>query len=219
MSHSVGRAVRARPALVRSGPVKARELQVPDAWEFTPTQFPDDRGVFLNWYTADAVAEAVGHPLRLAQTNHSVSRRGVVRGVHYAMVPPSQAKYVYCPRGAVLDIIVDIRVGSPTFGQHDVVRLDTVDYRAVYVAEGLGHTVVALEDDSVVCYLCSTGYNPAREKGISPADPALGLDLPADAILSEKDTAAPTLAAARDAGLLPDYAECTAFYASLRNTR
>ncbi len=200
-------------------PVKARELQVPDAWEFTPAQFPDDRGVFLNWYTAESVAEAVGHPLTLAQTNHSVSRRGVVRGVHYAMVPPSQAKYVYCPRGAVLDIIVDIRVGSPTFGQHDVVRLDTVDYRSVYVAEGLGHTVIALEDDSVVCYLCSTGYNPGREKGISPVDPALGLDLPEDPILSEKDRAAPTLAEARDAGLLPSYEECTQLYASLRSGR
>jgi len=202
--------------LVRSGSVKARELQIPDAWEFTPAQFPDDRGVFLNWYVADAVAEAVGHPLDLAQTNHSVSRRDVVRGVHFALLPPSQAKYVYCPRGAVLDIIVDIRVGSPTFGQHDVVRLDTVDYRAVYVAEGLGHTVVALEDDSVVCYLCSTGYNPGREKGITPVDPALGLDLPAAAVLSEKDRAAPTLAEAADAGLLPTYQECTDFYASLR---
>jgi dTDP-4-dehydrorhamnose 3,5-epimerase len=199
--------------------VKARELQIADAWEFTPAQFPDSRGVFLNWYTADSVAEAVGHPLSLAQTNHSVSARDVVRGVHYAVVPPSQAKYVYCPSGAVLDIIVDIRVGSPTFGQHDVVKLDTVDYRAVYVSEGLGHMVVALADDSVVCYLCSTGYNPGAEKGISPLDPALGIELPANAILSEKDGAAPTLAEAKEQGLLPRYEDCLALYDSLRAGR
>jgi dTDP-4-dehydrorhamnose 3,5-epimerase len=199
--------------------VKARELQIPGAWEFTPAQFPDSRGVFLNWYTADSVAQAVGHPLSLAQTNHSVSARDVVRGVHYAVVPPSQAKYVYCPSGAVLDIIVDIRVGSPTFGQHDVVKLDTVDYRSVYVSEGLGHMVVALEDDSVVCYLCSTGYNPGAEKGISPLDPALGIELPANAILSEKDSAAPTLAEAAEQGLLPRYEDCLALYDSLRAGR
>lgn len=195
--------------------MRARELAIPGAWEFTPTKHPDDRGVFLNWYVADAVADAVGHPLPLAQTNHSVSRRGVVRGVHYALVPPSQAKYVYCPRGAVLDVIVDVRVGSPTFGRHDVVGLDTADFRAVYLAEGLGHTAIALEDDSVLCYLCSTGYNPQREKGISPLDPALGLDLPADPVLSEKDAAAPTLAEAAEQGLLPTYEECVALYASL----
>jgi len=196
--------------------MQARELTIPGAWEFTPAQHPDDRGTFLNWYVADVVAEVVGHPLTLAQTNHSISRRGVVRGVHYALVPPSQAKYVYCPRGAILDVIVDVRVGSPTFGQHDTVRLDTVDYRAAYVSEGLGHVAIALEDDSVICYLCSTGYNPQREKGITPLDPALGLDLPADAVLSEKDAAAPTLAEAAEQGLLPSYDECLAFYGSLR---
>lgn len=198
--------------------MRARELAIPGAWEFTPTQHPDERGVFLNWYVADAVAEAVGHPLTLAQTNHSVSRQGVVRGVHYALVPPGQAKYVYCPRGAVLDVIVDVRVGSPTFGRHDVVRLDTADFRAVYVAEGLGHTAIALEDDSVLCYLCSTGYNPQREKGVTPLDPALGLDLPADPVLSEKDAAAPTLARAAEQGLLPSYEECIAFYQALRKS-
>ncbi|HVX43113.1 MAG TPA: dTDP-4-dehydrorhamnose 3,5-epimerase family protein [Mycobacteriales bacterium] len=196
--------------------MKSRELTVPDAWEFTPAQFPDDRGVFLNWFVRDAVEAAVGHAFTVAMTNHSVSRKGVVRGVHYALVPPSQAKYVYCPQGAFLDIIVDVRVGSPTFGQSDVVRLDTVDYRGVYVAEGLGHAAVALEDDSVLCYLCSTGYNPEREKGITPLDPALGLQLPSAPVLSEKDTTAPTLHEARDQGLLPDYQECRALYDSLR---
>lgn len=202
--------------LVTCPAVQTRELSVPDAWEFTPRQFSDDRGVFLNWYVADAVAEAVGHPLTLAQTNHSVSRRDVTRGVHFALVPPSQAKYVYCPSGAFLDIVVDIRVGSPTFGRYDVVRLDSTDFRGVYVSEGLGHLAIAVEDDSVLCYLCSTGYDPQREKGITPVDPALDLPVPANAVLSDKDRAAPTLAEAREQGLLPSYDDCVAFYDSLR---
>jgi dTDP-4-dehydrorhamnose 3,5-epimerase len=140
--------------------------------------------------------------------------------VHYADVPPSQAKYVYCPRGAVLDVVVDIRVGSPTFGEWDAVRLDDVDRRAVYIAEGLGHAFLALEDESCVTYLCSTGYAPAREHGVTPLDPVLGLSVPAGeaALVSAKDRAAPTLADARAAGLLPDYQACLDFYEYL-NTR
>jgi epimerase EvaD len=196
--------------------VKVRELAIPDAYEISTDVFPDDRGLFVNPFRADVLEDALGRPLHVRQTNHSASKRGVVRGVHFSMLPPSQAKYVYVPRGAVLDIVVDIRIGSPTYGQHDAVRLDDRDFRAVYLSEGLGHCAVALEDDTVLSYLCSTGYAPDREKGISPADPAVGLPVPADALLSPRDAAAPTLAEAAELGLLPTYADCTAFYASLR---
>ena len=100
-------------------------------------------------------ADAVGHPLDLQQANCSVSAAGVLRGIHFADVPPGQAKYVTCARGAVLDVVVDIRVGSPTFGPWDSVLLDDVDRRAIYLAEGLGHAFLSLEDDSTVVYLCS----------------------------------------------------------------
>ena len=195
-----------------------RELRIPDAYEISTDVFPDDRGLFVNPFRGDVLAEAIGHPLQIAQTNHSASQRGVVRGVHFALLPPGQAKYVYVPRGAALDIVVDIRVGSPTYGEHQVVQLDDRDFRAVYVAEGLGHCMVALEDDTVLSYLCSTGYDPGREKGITPVDPALGLPIPEDIspLLSARDTAAPTLAEAAEQGLLPTYEECKAFYASLR---
>lgn len=195
-----------------------RELAVPGAFEFTPRVFPDDRGLFVSPFSEDAFLKAVGHPLPLAQTNHSRSRRGVVRGLHFSDVPPGQAKYVYCPRGALFDVVVDIRVGSPTFGAWDTVRLDAVEFRAVYVPEGLAHGVMALEDDSVISYLCSTGYNPAREHGLDPLDPALGLPWPADveAVLSDKDRTAPSLAAAEAAGMLPSYADCQAHYQRLR---
>ncbi|MBI1757788.1 MAG: dTDP-4-dehydrorhamnose 3,5-epimerase [Actinobacteria bacterium] len=200
--------------------MKIRELAVPGSWEFTLQAHGDDRGSFCEWYRAEAVTEAVGHPLALVQANHSTSRRGVVRGIHYAEVPPSQAKYVYCPLGAVLDVVVDIRVGSPTFGRWDAVRLDDTDRRAVYLSEGLGHAFCALTDDAAVTYLCSTGYAPAREHGVHPLDPALGLPWPADVepALSGKDAAAPTLAEAAEQGLLPSYQACLDYYDLLRSS-
>jgi dTDP-4-dehydrorhamnose 3,5-epimerase len=147
-----------------------------------------------------------------------VSARGVLRGVHFALVPPGQAKYVYCPAGKVLDVIVDVRVGSPTFGVHDAVLLDSDQPRAVYLSEGLGHAFVSLADGSSVTYLVSSGYSPDREFGITPMDPDLGLPWPADVDfeLSTKDAAAPTLEEARDQGLLPTMAQCSTRYAELR---
>lgn len=198
--------------------MQIRELSIPDAFEITPRQFADERGVFLEWYRFDALAEAVGHPLDLRQANTSVSRRGVVRGIHFADVPRGQAKYVTATHGAVLDFAIDIRVGSPTFGQWDSVVLDDVDRRAIYLAEGLGHAFVALTDNATVSYLVSDVYNPAAEHGITPLDPTVGLVLPPDAgepILSEKDTEAPTLADAAQQGLLPRYDEVRDWYESL----
>lgn len=199
--------------------MEVRELKIPGAFEFTPRSFPDERGVFVSPYQEEPFVKAVGHPLRLAQSNHSRSRRGSVRGLHFADVPPGQAKYLYCPAGALLDVVVDIRTGSPTFGEWDAVRLDPVDFRAVYAPEGVGHAFVALEDDTVISYLCSTPYNPHAEHGICPMDPALALPWPSelDLLLSEKDTAAPTLTAAESAGLLPSYEDCLARYRELRS--
>ncbi|MFJ3391451.1 dTDP-4-dehydrorhamnose 3,5-epimerase family protein [Leifsonia aquatica] len=198
--------------------MQIRELSIPDAYEVTPKQHADDRGMFTEWYRFDRLEEAVGHRLDLRQGNLSVSRRGSVRGIHFADIPPSQAKYVMAPHGAVLDFIIDIRVGSPTFGQWDTVLLDDVDRRAVYVAEGLGHCFVALTEGATVSYLVSDTYNPAREHGINPLDPDIALVFPPEAgepLLSPKDTEAPGLLEARDSGLLPTWDAARAFYASL----
>ncbi|MFE4535943.1 dTDP-4-dehydrorhamnose 3,5-epimerase [Streptomyces scopuliridis] len=194
-----------------------RQLSVAGAWVHEPKVFPDSRGSFHEWFKASDFAEAAGHPLNLAQANCSVSSRGTLRGIHFADVPPSQAKYVKCVRGAVLDVIVDIRVGSPTYRRWEAVRLDDVDHHAVYLAEGLGHAFMALTDDATVVYLCSEGYAPGREHGINPLDPALGIEWPEGItpLLSDKDAAAPTLAEAEAQGLLPSYEECTAYYAEL----
>ncbi len=197
--------------------VQLTPTAVADAHVLTPTLHGDDRGTFLEWFRHEELA-AAGHPFRLAQANASVSRAGVVRGVHFADVPPGQAKYVTCVSGAVLDVVVDVRVGSPTFGQWDAVRLDDVGRRALHLAEGLGHAFCALEPDSTVVYLCNDVYRPGVEHGIHPLDPALGIDWPAglDLVLSEKDAAAPTLEQARAAGLLPSYDACVARYENTR---
>jgi dTDP-4-dehydrorhamnose 3,5-epimerase len=200
--------------------VQAKELAVPGAWVFTPPVFPDARGAFAAPFQAEVFAGTVGHPLHVAQANTSVSGRGVLRGLHYADVPPGQAKYVQCSAGALIDVVVDIRVGSPTFGQWDAVRLDGGTLNAVYLSEGLGHAFLALVDGTVATYLCSTAYNPGAEHGVNPLDPALGLPwtehVPAaELILSDKDAAAPSLADARDAGALPDAGACRARVAAL----
>lgn len=198
--------------------MQIRELSIPDAYEITPKQLADDRGVFMEWYRFDRLADVIGHPLDLRQANTSVSKRGVVRGIHFADVPRGQAKYVTATRGAVLDYAIDIRVGSPTFGQWDSVLLDDVDRRAIYLAEGLGHAFVALTDDATVSYLVSDVYNPTAEHGISPLDPEIGLTFPEAAgepLLSPKDLEAPSLADAASSGLLPVWDDVRAFYASL----
>ena len=198
--------------------MQIRPLAIADAFEITPRQFPDDRGVFLESYRGDLLAEAIGHRPRIVQTNVSVSSRGTVRGIHFADVPPSQAKYISVLSGSLVDYIVDIRVGSPTFGQWDSVVLDAVDRRAVYLPEGMGHAFAALEDDTTAMYLVTAPYSPSREHGIHPLDPEVGLVLPdgiVDPLLSPKDQAAPTLAQALSDGLLPTYADCQAFVESL----
>lgn len=190
---------------------------MPDGYEITPVQRTDDRGVFLEWYRFDELERVVGHRLDLRQANMSVSKRGVVRGVHFADVPRGQAKYVKAVSGAVLDFVIDIRVGSPTFGRWDSVRLDTETHKAVYISEGLGHCFVALTDDAAVTYLVSDVYNPGAEHGITPLDPELGLVFPeeaGEALLSPKDLEAPTLAEAAAAGLLPTWSDMRAFHDS-----
>jgi dTDP-4-dehydrorhamnose 3,5-epimerase len=204
--------------------MQVRELSVPGAWEITPRQFGDPRGVFLEWFKEPAFLDAVGHPLDLAQANLSVSAAGVLRGIHFADVPPGQAKYVTCAKGAVLDVAVDLRVGSPTFGRWDSVLLDDVDRRAIYLSEGLGHAFMSLEDDSTVLYLCSTGYNPTGEHGVHPLDPALGITWPSTArdgsplepLLSDKDRVAPSVEDALAQGLLPQLSDVEQYVASLK---
>lgn len=191
--------------------MQIRELAIQGAWEFTPRQFGDDRGVFLEWFKESEFTAATGIPLTLKQANCSVSAAGVLRGIHYTDTPPGQAKYVTCVKGAFLDVIVDLRVDSPTFGTWDSVLIDDVDRRAVYLSEGLGHAILSLEDGSTVMYLCSIEYTPEYDYDVDPFDLELGIEWPTvgrdgtalEYSLSEKDAAAPSLAKALADGRLP----------------
>jgi 5-epimerase len=200
------------------GAVQFRELAVPGVVEFSPKVFPDARGEFVAPFQESAFIEATGHRLHLAQSNHTISHRGVIRGVHFSDVPPGQAKYVHCSRGALLDVAIDVRVGSPTFGRWESVLLDTENYRAVYLPEGIGHAFIALVDDTVMTYLCSTTYDPAAEHTVNPLDPALRLPWPPihKVILSDKDHKSPTLSQAAQTGLLPTWSTCQSHYSTLR---
>jgi dTDP-4-dehydrorhamnose 3,5-epimerase len=185
-------------------------LRIQGAWLFTPQIHTDNRGRFLEWFRAADFATELGYHLEIEQANCSVSRRGVIRGIHFADVPPGQAKYVTCVSGAILDIAVDIRVGSPSYGRWEAVQLDDEARCALFLSEGLGHAFMALSDQATVFYLCSTPYTPEREHGINPLDPALGIPWPPEAglLLSDKDSAAPTVDEARHLGILPDYGTC-----------
>lgn len=198
--------------------MNVRELAIPGAWELTPTQHADSRGMLFEWFTDREFTGFAGHRFDLRQANCSLSSAGVLRGLHFAQVPPGQAKYVTCVSGSVFDVVVDIRVGSPTFGRWDAMMLDDRDRRSVYLSEGLAHGFLALQDNSTVMYLCSAEYDPQREHTIAAMDPAIGIDWPDDLplVLSERDADAPSLAEIQAAGLLPTWDETRSFVDRLR---
>lgn len=198
--------------------MKYRELAIPGSWEITPQVHADLRGEVFEWFSEPAFAGMAGHRFGIRQVNGSVSSAGVLRGLHFAEVPPGQAKYVTCVRGSVFDVVVDIRVGSPTYGQWDAVMLDEAERRSMYLSEGLAHGFLALQDNSTVMYLCSAPYTPAREHTIAANDPEIGVDWPLPPerrVMSPRDTEAPTLAEVRAAGLLPTWDQTRRFIADL----
>jgi 5-epimerase len=190
--------------------VQVRELAVSGAFEFTPDVFADRRGLFVAPFRQNMLMAATHQPFPVAQLNHNVSSRGVVRGIHFNRTPPGSSKYSYCPLGAGIDIVVDLRVGSPTYRKWDSVLLDQDAFRAVYTPIGVGHAFVALEDTTVLSYMVSRDYVAEHELGVSVLDETLGLPVPAadTIVLSDRDRAAPTVAEAESNGLLPRFAEC-----------
>jgi dTDP-4-dehydrorhamnose 3,5-epimerase len=196
--------------------MEIRPLAIEGAWEIVPKLFSDSRGLFAEGFRVDHLAKHIGHEMQVRQTNISVSTAGALRGIHYSDVPPSQAKYVTATSGVFVDYVVDLRVGSPTFGRWDSLVLDSMDRRAVYLSEGLGHVLACVEDGTAV-YLCSEVYAPSRERTVSPLDGDVALILPEGftPVVSERDAAAPSFADAESRGLLPSYADCVAYRRSL----
>ncbi len=201
--------------------MQVRELSIPGAWEITPTIHGDSRGMFFEWLKDREFTAFAGHRLDVRQANCSVSSAGVLRGLHFAQVPPSQAKYVTCVSGSVFDVVVDVRVGSPTFGRWDSVLLDDKDRRTIYISEGLAHGFLALQDNSTVMYLCSAEYDPQREHTICATDPELAIDWPlvdgAAPSLSDRDAAAPSFDEVRASGVLPSWEETRRFIDGMRD--
>jgi dTDP-4-dehydrorhamnose 3,5-epimerase len=148
----------------------------------------------------------------------------VLRGIHFADVPPGQAKYVTCVAGSIIDVIVDLRVGADSFGAWEAITLDDARRQAVYLPEGMGHAFVATSQQATVVYMCSEVYNPAAEHTVDPFDSELAIDWADllgsdDFTTSERDGRAPSLAAARTDRLLPDYEDCRALYGRLAEGR
>lgn len=185
--------------------MKFEPTGIAGAWMVELSRFSDDRGWFQEWFKLSRYAQEIGVDYRPVQANISKSCAGTVRGIHYSIAPQGQGKLVTVMSGAIDDYIVDIRVGSPTFGQWRRVRLEESSARAILIDPHLGHAFQALTDDTVVSYLVTEEYNPAAELGINPMCPDLAVSWSADLplLISEKDSSAPGLSQQQKHGLLP----------------
>jgi NDP-hexose 3,5-(Or5-) epimerase len=190
--------------------MKITEMAIPDAYRIRPERIPDVRGNFYEAWRISELSEAIGRPFPVMQVNYSVSRRNTLRGIHSTAVPPGQAKLITCVRGRVLDVVVDLRVGSPTFGMYDTTIQDEESGIAVYLADGLGHAFLALTEGACMNYVCAEEYVHGTMIDVQALDPALGIPwkLTEPPIMSEKDRVAPTLDEAVAMGLLPTYQQC-----------
>ncbi|MER6239986.1 dTDP-4-dehydrorhamnose 3,5-epimerase family protein [Streptomyces clavifer] len=187
--------------------MKIEELGIQGVHLVRPQVFDDPRGAFLELFVGHRLSAQTGRPMDVAQVNCSVSRHGTIRGIHLTATPPGEAKYVTCVSGSIIDVVVDVRTGSPTYGASLAIPLDDTQHHALYIAEGLGHGFAAVSDTAVVTYLCDNTYTPGQTISINPLDPQLALPWPDldDIVLSDKDRTAPTLAQAEALGILPHY--------------
>ena len=199
--------------------MKITELSIPNAYRVTPTRHPDRRGSFHEAFRSRELSDAIGYPFRIEQASYSTSCRNTVRGIHGTVIPPGQAKLVTCVRGAILDVAVDLRVGSPAFGTFELTRLDEESGEVLYLADGIGHGYVALTDDAGVNYLQSEVYVPGTMIRINPFDAEIGIpwNLDGEPVMSDSDASAPSLREAMATeGLLPRYEDCLTHYAALK---
>jgi dTDP-4-dehydrorhamnose 3,5-epimerase len=168
--------------------MKVTPLAIAGAWIIESPVYPDDRGIFREWFKLEALKEFGIPAFEVRQANTSISKRGVIRGIHYSPEINGQTKLVTCTSGSVLDVIVDLRPESKTYGDHLEVELAENLGECVYISCGLGHGFQALEDNSVVTYLLDREYSPNNEFGINPLDPNLNIKWPLlDLHISEKD--------------------------------
>jgi dTDP-4-dehydrorhamnose 3,5-epimerase len=189
--------------------VKLTPIGIEGAWLADTPVWSDDRGYFLEWFKGNEVLEKTGFDFSVKQANISLSNKGVIRGIHYSLAVDGQAKWVSCLSGSIIDVVVDIRPGSPTYKKVQYFDLKAGDGKALLIGPGLGHGFIALEDKTVISYLLTSQYSPKLEFGILPTDAELNIDWQlksldgVDPIFSAKDSEAPTLAARKLEGKLP----------------
>ncbi|MFD3976290.1 dTDP-4-dehydrorhamnose 3,5-epimerase family protein [Streptomyces cyaneofuscatus] len=181
------------------------ETAIPGALVVTPRRHVDRRGDFYEGLRTDVLEHELGRPFPVRQINYSTSGRNTLRGLHGVAIPPGQVKYVTCVQGALRDIIVDLRIGSPAFGRHHVTELDAGSGRSVVIPEGVGHGFLTLTDDARICYVLSTLYVPGTQIDIDPLDRDLALPwgFTQPPLMSDKDAGAPSLAEVTATGRLP----------------
>lgn len=172
------------------------ETEIPGVWIIEPNVFNDARGYFMEAYKQVQFEDTIG-PVQFVQDNESCSSKGVLRGLHYQLAPYSQSKLVRVIKGAVLDVAVDVRAGSPTFGKSIAVELSGENKRQLFIPQGFAHGFQVLSDEAVFTYKVDNPYTPTHERGIRFDDPAIGVEwrkMDADTLnLSEKDMNAPLL--------------------------
>jgi dTDP-4-dehydrorhamnose 3,5-epimerase len=187
----------------------ARVENLPDVHVIVPRRHADARGFLSEIWREDALRNA-GIVRRFVQENHTLSRaRGTVRGLHFQIGSAAQGKLVRCPRGSILDVAVDIRRGSPTFGRHTGIILSQQNWQQLYVPEGFAHGYCTLEPDTEVIYKVTAYYDPQAERGIAWDDPDIGIAWPVDvkeAILTERDREWPRLSELADFFPYPSFA-------------
>ena len=188
--------------------MKIEESSIADCFLIEHNVYPDDRGIFKEWFKARELAAYVPD-FSIQQASFSKSRKGVIRGIHYSLAPIGQAKLVTCTEGKITDVLIDLRIESPTYLKIQYSKLSEDSGKVIYIASGVGHGFVVETEAASLVYLTSSVYSPEFEKSICPTDPELGINWPNStelgAIISPADSSAPTLHQAKEAGNLPAY--------------
>lgn len=168
--------------------MNATPLAIAEVILFEPRAFEDERGLFFESFSQKAFEQAVGHPVTFVQDNHSISKKGVLRGLHFQRAPFAQGKLVRVVRGSAFDVAVDIRQGSPTYGKWVAETLTGKNRKQLWIPEGFAHGFMALEDETEFLYKTTNYYDKASEGGLRWDNPSLGIEWPsADPIVSDKD--------------------------------
>lgn len=179
-------------------------LSINGCWTFQPKIHSDSRGLFYEWFQDSSFLHSTNQNFTLAQANCSISKKGVLRGLHFTSQAPGQSKLVTVLNGKVFDVVVDLRKSSPTFGKWESIILDSNTPTTLYIPWGVGHGFMALEEQTIFTYLCDKRYDPVNEFDLNAFDPDIGIEWPKElkTIQSKKDSEAPLLSSIL--GLLPN---------------